>query len=301
MTQNPNQSKIPRGDGLFWGVVLIAVGVFWLFGNFGWFSWDWLATLWQLWPLILIVLGLNYLLRDNPLRLPVIAGVAVLGAVALIGWNARPGAAGSELQISIPLQGTPRAEINLRTGVTKLELTSGGSAELLVSGTARLLPGERLEPSTRTEGDLSVVNLRSEGNVSGGNFRGNRGWELALSPVPLLSINLESGVGESELNLSGLRLERLQVQSGVGSLRVELPAQGSYSANLQGGVGQIRVDLPDSLEARIQVSRGLGGLELPSGLTRIDDNTYQTPGYNTAPNRVDLRVSGGVGQVEIRR
>ena len=301
MTQNPNQSKIPKGDGLFWGIVLIAVGVFWLFGNFGWFNWDWFATFWQLWPLILIVLGLNYLLRDNPLRLPVIAGVAVLGAIGLISWNARPGAAGSELQVSIPVQGTSKAQINLSTGVGRLELTNGGSAELLVSGTARLLPGERLEPSTRTDGDTTIVNLRSEGNIRGGSFRGNRGWELALSPVPLLSINLESGVGESRLDLSGLRLERLQVQSGVGSIRVELPAQGSYSANIEGGVGAIRIELPEGLEARIQATRGLGGLELPSGLTRINDDTYQTPGYETATNRVDLRVNGGVGQVAIRR
>ncbi len=48
-----------RHDSLFWGLVLIAVGVFWMGRNLGWFWWHV-----PLWPVLLIALGLYLLLRS---------------------------------------------------------------------------------------------------------------------------------------------------------------------------------------------------------------------------------------------
>lgn len=71
--------KTAPGGRSWWGIALIAIGVLWLFTSLGWFSWDFWADVWLLWPLVLILLGLNFLLRDNPKRIPVLLAVALVG------------------------------------------------------------------------------------------------------------------------------------------------------------------------------------------------------------------------------
>ena len=46
---------------LFWPIILIGVGLIWLLGNFGIISGANLAVLFRLWPLALIVIGLDLL------------------------------------------------------------------------------------------------------------------------------------------------------------------------------------------------------------------------------------------------
>ena len=51
--------KLPSGHSIFWGIVLIAVGLIWLGGNMGWFDYDipWFAV-------VLIALGIYMVVRN---------------------------------------------------------------------------------------------------------------------------------------------------------------------------------------------------------------------------------------------
>lgn len=282
-----------------WGIILIVLGALWLLSNLGLFSWDFWNALWLLWPLALILLGLGLLLRGYRQRVPILVGVALVGGALLLAWNARPGAQGTTEVLSIPLQGATIAEVSLRVGVGRLEVgaLAAGSPNLL-QGQINLLPGERLERQIERSDGVRVT-LRTQGQVSGPVSR-SKGWNLNLSPTPILKLNFETGVGESELKLHDLRLERLDVQSGVGQVRIELPGQGQYSARIQGGVGQIEVKLPQGVGVRLTARAGIGGVETPSDLISQGQGHYESENYATAENRIDLEVQGGIGRVQIQ-
>ncbi len=284
---------------MIWGILLIAAGVFWLFGNFGWFSWDWWGVVWEFWPLLLILAGLGFLLQNNRQRIPILIGVAVIGGALLWGWNSRPGSAGGTETIAERLQGASRAEVNLSPGVGRMRLKAGGSN--LVDGKIELMPGERLERSVRKDGDRLNVGLESKGSVRTVRFRRNQGWNLSLSPSVPIKLNVSLGVGESELDLSGLNIEGLEVSSGVGRTQVELPNKGRYRANISGGVGEIEVRVPTEIALRLKTSSGIGGVEVPQGLVSMGDGRYESQDFANAANQVDLEVSGGVGRVVVRR
>lgn len=283
-----------------WGLLLIALGVLWLLSNFGWFNWSFWNAAWLLFPLAFILVGLNFLLRGNKQRLPILALVGVVGAALLLAWNARPGGGGSVEDINIPLDRASQAEISLSSGVGRLEVGALEDSGGLVQGRIELLPGERLEREVNTRGDTAVVKIGVRGTTSG--FRGRRGegWNLKLSPRVPLNLNIDTGVGESELALSALKLTALQVNSGVGRVVVDLPV-GSYRAELSGGVGELKVNVPRDVALRLQANAGLGGVDVPNGLLKQGDNRYQSPDYDRATNRVELEVSGGVGRVDINQ
>src|ERR1700694_1608166 len=72
----PNRAR----QSLFWPVVLIGVGVVALLFNTGWLDWDKVARLFQLWPLLLIALGLAIIFRGRlPARL-----MSLFGAILVI-------------------------------------------------------------------------------------------------------------------------------------------------------------------------------------------------------------------------
>jgi len=111
---------------------------------------------------------------------------------------------------------------------------------------------------------------------------------------------VSTGVGQSTLDLSSLKVTDLRVSSGVGQTEVWLPAQGRVTARVSGGVGELIVTIPEGMAARIHGSAGLGGLSVAQRFARQGGGDYVSANYATADDRVDLDISGGVGEVVVR-
>jgi predicted membrane protein len=128
----------------------------------------------------------------------------------------------------------------------------------------------------------------------------NRTWSLDLSSSVPMSLRVDTGVGESQIDLSGLKVTDLNVSSGVGQTHVWLPAQGRVQAKVSGGVGQLIVTIPEGMAASLHASAGLGGLSVSSRFASRGGGEYVSSNYTTADDRVDLNISGGVGEVVVR-
>src|SRR3990167_4957620 len=61
-----------KDNGVWWGILLIAVGAALLLHNFGLIRWNWYA-LWLLWPTLLIVWGVSALAIDERVKRILIA------------------------------------------------------------------------------------------------------------------------------------------------------------------------------------------------------------------------------------
>jgi hypothetical protein len=57
--------------------------------------------------------------------------------------------------------------------------------------------------------------------------------------------------------------------------------------------------VPEGTGLRVRVSQGVGSNNVPSSYTHTGD-VYTSPGYDTAANRVDMEVTGGVGSLTVR-
>ncbi|MBC8505042.1 MAG: hypothetical protein ISR58_01085 [Anaerolineales bacterium] len=84
--------KKSKHNGFVWPIILILVGALFLMNNLGIIdnvTWD---SIWQLWPLIFIAIGLDGLLRRSEIVGPVImfglGGVFLLSNFGWLGWNA---------------------------------------------------------------------------------------------------------------------------------------------------------------------------------------------------------------------
>jgi predicted membrane protein len=105
-------------------------------------------------------------------------------------------------------------------------------------------------------------------------------------------------VGDAAVDLRQVTLTELVTRMGVGRTTVTLPEQGTFEARLDSAVGEIVVRVPAGLPVRVHSSTGLGTVSVPSSYQR-DGDTYVSPGYLSAENRVELWVENGIGLIRV--
>lgn len=304
MTTTTMNERPQMRPGLVGPVILIGLGVVFLLNNLGMLGWGVWDTLFRLWPVLLIAIGLDIIVGRRSAAAALLIPAIMLIVFAFAIWSAGTWSfAGTQLSttsIGQPLENATRAEIQLGIGVGQLRLAAADEPGSLIAGSVQTRPNERLTNDFAVREGVAFYTLRVQGATMPG-FGGRNGselWDLRLSPAVPLRLALDTGVGSANADLSGLNVTDLTVNTGVGQIDVILPAQGSVNATIDGGVGQTVVTIPDGVAARIEVSRGLGSVQVQGSYNQNGD-VYLSPGYEQATNRVNLRVNGGVGSITI--
>ena len=302
-----------RRGGFAWPLILIALGVIFLLSNMGMLNWNVWDVIWRLWPVLLIAIGLDILFGRRSAIGSLIALVLVIAVIAGAVWlavTATPlvtgqvftGRALTTEQVVQELAGATSADVRIAFGTGSLRVGALKDSGNLIEGAIATGPGERIIHDFQLNGGVARFELRNEG-MSFGPFgwrHGDRTWSLDLSSSVPMALNVSTGVGQSTLDLSSLKVTDLRVSSGVGQTEVWLPAHGHVTARVSGGVGQLIVTVPDGMAARIHGSAGLGGLSVAPRFARQGGGNYVSANYATADERVDLDISGGVGEVVVR-
>jgi hypothetical protein len=126
-------------------------------------------------------------------------------------------------------------------------------------------------------------------------------WSFGLNGEVPLSLDLQTGASDARLDLSDLRVSDLRLQTGASATRLTLPANaGQTRAEVHSGAASVSIRVPEGVAARIRIKSGMAGIAVDRGRFPRTGDTYQSPDYETAPNRVDLYVETGVGSVDVR-
>ncbi len=293
-------------------LILIGIGILLLLNQMGTVPWDIWATLWRLWPVVFILIGLDILVSASRSTLVYILGLLV--ALAIIGGSiayiviqggvvpaGRP-AAGSET-VAEALQDADSGRVTLKPGVSRLQVDALSDSPNFVEG--RIDYGQyslQAEKQYTVSGGRATFTLRARSKS--GQFWGpgdhSERWELNFTPRVPIEISVDSGVGTMSLHLTDLQVTRLDVNAGVGSTTIAFPkAAGMTKASIQAGVGSITVRIPSNVGVRLHVSRGLGSVSVASRMVR-SGNDYVTDNYNTAENRLELDINGGLGSITVQ-
>jgi hypothetical protein len=284
-------------------VILIIIGVLFLLDNLNIMSIDW-GSIWKLWPIIIIALGLEILLGRRVSFGSVLLVVIVLViAGAAVWWSVVIGTGDRTTEhFTWPLNGAERAELEVDMGVGELQM--GGysdMADLLVAD-LELAPGAKVGQDVKLDEDVARGWIVSERDFfSLPNFFGSRGskWDLLLNSRMRWKMDINAGVGDVQVDLSDLRVSDLTLDSGVGSINLTLPRRGTVNARVDGGIGDVRVTIPEGVQARIQVDRGIGDVNVDDRFIRRGD-VYESEELSGAESFIDLQVDLGIGSVTIR-
>jgi hypothetical protein len=314
--------RINRGL-LSWGLFFVVLGAVPLAVRQGLVDEETVAQAWTLWPLLLILGGVGLLLRRTPIE--PLAGVATAATFGLI-------VGGMLASGSVPLAscgdeqgGQPFASRSGELGPTAevdLQLNCGELTVRALPGSAWAIEGVD-EDGAGPQADASIDRLEIDSGTTTDVFETRDRWTVALPTETVIELEARVNAGASRLELAGLNLARLDVGvnagqltldlggvaalgelevtlNAVGSSRIVLPNltfSGSVQANAAGG---IRLCAPTGVGLRLTVSDSVASSHNYGSRGLVQDgNVWQTPDYDTASARIDLRTRANAGSFQL--
>jgi hypothetical protein len=289
-----------RGD-LAGPVLLIGFGALLLLINLGRIPVSLWSALSRLWPLALIVLGLDLLIpRRSVLASILVAGllmaVLFVGAgLALPTLSSSPAAIEGEA-VSVPSSGDPHVNVSLVAGAGRMRVDDHVSGNALVSGEISV-PGGQVEQLVEDLGTTTTVLLKTTGVVIVPiSFGQGEVWNIAVSTAPLVNLSAELGAGEIRIDASEMNLESVKASTGAGDVEVIVPAGGS-TVTLSAAVGQLAVRVPASTPVRLEASSLAGNVQVPPGYRKVGA-AYVSPGF-MAGDHVEISASLVFGSIVV--
>jgi hypothetical protein len=310
----PTTERRRRG-GIVAPLVLIFIGVVFLLENTGYLPPNFWVNLWRLWPVLLVLAGIELLLANRIPRL-VLAGLAVavliVGAVVVNSNLATPAAANTTTQVqNVDLGGATQAAVTVRFGAGQLNIgplpqpAVNQLASMTYSGPPDLAP----RPTYSATGGIGQLDYSPSGRRGspsfppffGGRADGSR-MDLSLAPsVPITSLTIQTGATQGHLDLSGLRVSSIDMSVGAATTWMRLPeSAGLTSVHISGGASNLTLEVPQGVAARIQHRGGLSTLNVDqSRFPLVSDGVYQSPDYDTATNKADVSIETGVTTIQV--
>jgi hypothetical protein len=311
---------------LAWGVFFLLVGAIPLAVRQGWIAASVVEGAWDLWPLILVGVGLHLALRRT--SLDALGGLVVaatfglmLGSAIAIGvW--RFGSLGgcddaANAVAFAPLDGQLEGD----AGVT-IDLDCGELTLAPAAGGAYRLEGEDDDgrgPGVERDGNEVAFRSRDSRSVFGGT---KDTWRMTLGTDPEYHLDIGVNAGSATLDLSSMRIRQLTLGVNAGDMTVDLgDALAASELTAHANAGAIHITLPIR-DLRGSISANAGSIDLCApdgvglrirtqeqltaaydfgrgGVSEVSDGVWETPGYAAAEVHIELEASANAGAVTL--
>lgn len=328
------ESNPRRHTSYFFPLLLIALGVIWLLNNLGIILAINFTNLLMLWPLLLVVLGLELIFGR---RYPWVSFVIAAIAVGAIVWSLVGGPSfasrdqGVKHQVFSALtENSESVDLYLDLGSASTTVFAGINPKLVLDADLDYIGEIRIDDNQARQRVIRLDEFSPANTwVFGSNLFETRHWKIGLNPKLPLTLDTNVGSGSTDLDLSVLNLSALKVDGGSGSFNVVLPEKSkAYTVDIAGGSGSIQVDIPckanvtlhldggsgsqtisfpQGCPARVEIQdSGSGSINLGSGFKQIrtendQKGVWERGGYSTATGAITIIVEGhGSGSLNIQ-
>jgi hypothetical protein len=205
-------------------------------------------------------------------------------------------------EVSLPLEGASEAIIHIEHGAGSLRIAGASQKGELLSGTFH-----NMEHSTSLTGKRLKARLHS--TFMGGMFWifpwnwGHRGheWNFSLTSEIPLTLDIDTGASDNKLDLSEIKLDKLDLDTGASSTAIILPKAGGHSrVEISCGAASVTIEIPEGVAADIRSESGLADISIDEHRFPRSGNHYKSPNYDSAANKVDIRLETGVSSIKVR-
>lgn len=296
---------------IFWGVVLIFLGVLFILSNLNIIYFDW-VYLWRLWPVILVLWGVSILPAHNLIKLGltllVLGGTVVFMVDQTVEWDDR-----KEFRIEkwddydrLPVDQTFSIpyDDSLNSALLNIDLAAGSfiidqSTDLLIDFNKQGSKAKYSYVLKRME-DRAVINIeRDEVKIVTG--KSNHKVNLSLNQEPVWDFNLDAGAAAVEFDLSEFKVKKLDLDGGAGSFHIKLgDLYPETLVTIDAGASSIEIDVPESSGCDLMISSVLSGKSI-NGFKKLEHGHYRTENFNDSIPKIFIEVDAAVSSYTITR
>jgi hypothetical protein len=320
--------RVNRGF-LGWGVFLVIVGAIPLAVRAGYLTDDQIRNVGNLWPLILIGIGVGILLART--RYAFLGGILVAATFGVIvGGVLAGGVEGLGVGTCGPGGANMTAfeardgSMTESAGAVDLDLNCGDVTLAVAPRSTWRIEGEGRDgsgPDVAADNDSLRIASHDGGRGWFDGLSDRETWRVTLPGTVRLDIGMDLNAGSSTLDFDGATVEAFDLTLNAGSIALDLGsvvAMGDLQVDLNAGALELTVP-NQSFEGSIEVNAGSVSLCVPPGAAlRLntaesivasydydgeglvkDGSTWETPGFDDAPVRIELDTRANAGSFSL--
>jgi len=301
---------------VFWGLFLVTLGSLILTSNFSIINLN-LSGFWKLWPAALILWGVSFIINKDFIK------VVFAGVIAIVLALTTFGAGQSVLNICdkdidfvftddeyFKYADTTRYvesyEKNIKNADLKID--AGAGSFNIVEPTSDLISVVALglkdnyiftRNDSKNGTSIEVKMKKTRVKLHKGSFKNK--IEMSLNPEPIWNMNFDIGAAAIDFDLSPYKISTMKLDMGAASLELKLGDKFPETMlDIDAGASSIEILVPDSSGCEINADVSISSKDFRD-FKKISSNLYRTENFETAKNKIYIRMDAGVSSIEVKR
>ena len=308
---------------LFWGLILIAIGMLFILNNFGIIHFSWFSF-WRLWPVFLLFWGIAILPVKDMVKY-ILLGVVLISMFFVINrlpegrpwywhfrhpdhsfcweWNDEDNDSTttktfSDQNLSVPFDSLAKKGIlNLDAAAGNFKM-KGGTSEFLSFAKSGDIGNYEL--TTKDINGDKKITLKMREGTSRHNIRKNE-VNIKLNPKPVWNLDLSIGAAAVDFDLSDYRIDTANFEAGASSMVVRLGDKNPKTVLLfSAGASSIHVDVPKTAGCQVTSESFLVSKTL-EGFENKGNHIYQTANFKDNKTKIYITIKTAVSSIEVSR
>jgi hypothetical protein len=294
-----------RYRGLFWPGVLIVVGIIALLVNSGVISADRLYLLFDLWPVILIVIGLEILSRRvfhgaaADMAAVLIVVVAIAGVIGYVAWAPGVSLGNHLLDLSAPTGSVDQASVEVDVGAATI--TAAGSSDLGADLFRAHIEYSGPKPDVHFDSSTGSLNI-SQSNANFPFFENhNFVLSLLLNPGVPWTITNNTAALTSTYRLADLKVHSMEFNTAATHDDITLGTpSGIVPVTVNAAAVTLNIHRPGGTATSVTVSGAAVNLDADGRQTHvIGDANWESPNFSGATDGYRVKVNGAACNVVV--
>ena len=278
---------------IFWGIILILVGVLFTLENLNIIDFDW-YNLWRLWPVVLVLWGVSILPVKNMIKVGLVI-LVLLGSIfymmdRTVQWrNEDYSISYKDDNRSVTQEFTIPYEDSVQRASLDMEIAA--SSFVLVDESFDLIDFDKkgsvidYKYSVKQTDSSVDVDIYMEDEVVLKSNSHNR-IDMSLNPQPVWDLHFEVGAADVNFDLSGLKINDLDIEAGAAAIKVKLGDEfPDTRVHIESGASSIKLKVPEESGCDLNITSVLSGKSI-SGFEKIDHGHYRTENFEEAENKI---------------
>ena len=295
-------SRTYRYRSFFWPAVLILVGVVALLVNTGQLGVERLFLLVNLWPLILVVIGLELIVRRTvhgpsaDIAAAVVIVLAIVGSAAYIAIA--PGPSGNRtLDASGDVAGATEGSVEIDAGAAHITINAGTGLGTKLFQAHIEYSGSK--PNVRSENGAVTISQSTNSFLNFGNPRFVLKLDLNSDLPWKLEVN--TGSATNTINAQHVNVTGLTLNTGASREDITLGApKAIVPVEINSGAVTANIHRPSGTPTSVSVSGGVVNLTADGKSSHaIGEANFETPGFSSAAAGYRVQINGGACTVRL--
>lgn len=315
-----------KKGNIFWGVLLLTLGILFALRNFNIFFFSW-GSIFRLWPLIFIFWGIAILPVKSLIKWILTIGTIALAIIILVN---HPGQRGQWFQWW-PDNYTYRYDrdysddeeyeeydeyewqeqylsesYDSSTTYAKMNIDAAAGKFYIRNTSFELFEFESegdagpYEIKTTQGDNITSVDIKHKNRYFRSGDIKNDVW-LSLNPDPVWKLYIDVGAAGLEMDLTPFKMEKIDIDGGASKIELKLGnLNKKTNVIIDAGASAIEIKVPSGSAVELETSTVLSSRNI-EGFNKIKNGLYQTPNFSDSVNQVFIEVDAAVSSIKVER